>query len=56
LLPLGAYLTEREKERHEKRLEIERLLIDFLIHAPNHTAAAGKLLLDISVGDLFEGN
>jgi hypothetical protein len=34
--------------------EIERLLIDFLIHAPNYTAAAGKLLLDISLSDLFE--
>jgi hypothetical protein len=33
--------------------QIEKLLIDFLIHVPNHVAAAGKLLNDIPVSDIF---
>jgi hypothetical protein len=33
--------------------ELEEQLIDFLCHAPNHLAAAAKLLLDIKVTDIF---
>lgn len=33
--------------------EIEQLLIKFLVHAPNHLAAACKLLTDIPVTDIF---
>jgi len=32
----------------------EKMLIAFLIHVPNHIAAASKLLLDIPVADVFE--
>lgn len=33
--------------------EVNRLLTDFLVHVPNHLAAASKLLLDIPVTDIF---
>ena len=33
---------------------LEKLIIDFLIHVPNHVAAASKLMLDIPVQDIFE--
>jgi hypothetical protein len=33
--------------------EVERLLMDFLVHVPNHVAAAGKLLVDSPVSDVF---
>jgi hypothetical protein len=36
--------------------EIDKLLIAFLIHAPNHLAAASKLYLDIPVSDIFDVN
>lgn len=32
---------------------IEKLLIDFLVHVPNHLAAASKLLTGIPVTDIF---
>lgn len=31
----------------------EKLLIAFLVHVPNHVAAASKLMLDIPVADIF---
>jgi len=34
--------------------EIEKLLYDFLLHVPNHLAAASKLLCDTPVSDIFE--
>jgi len=34
--------------------EVEELLMAFLIHVPNHVAAAGKLMTDAPVTDLFE--
>lgn len=33
---------------------VEKLLIGFLVHVPNHLAAASKLMLDIPVSDIFE--
>ncbi len=33
--------------------EIEDLLMDFLVHVPNHVAAASALLLGIPVRDIF---
>ena len=30
-----------------------RIMTAFLIHVPNHLAAASKLMLDIPVGDVF---
>ncbi len=32
---------------------VEKMLISFLVHVPNHVAAASKLLLDIPVTDVF---
>ena len=37
-----------------KPQEIEELLLAFLIHVPNHVAAAGKLMADLPVTDVFE--
>jgi hypothetical protein len=34
--------------------QINSLLIKFLIHVPNHVAAASKLLTGIPVSDIFE--
>ena len=33
---------------------VEELLMKFLIHVPNHLAAASKLMLDIPVTDIFK--
>ena len=33
--------------------DVEDLLMAFLIHVPNHLAAASKLMLDIPVVDIF---
>jgi|SRR5687767_10728698 len=33
--------------------EVSRLLIQFLVHVPNHVAAAGKLYTGIPVTDVF---
>jgi hypothetical protein len=32
----------------------EKLIMGFLIHVPNHVAAASKLMLEIPVSDIFE--
>lgn len=34
--------------------EINKLVIAFLLHVPNHLAAASKLMLDIPVTDVFD--
>ena len=34
--------------------EVHSLLLKFLVHVPNHVAAAGKLLTGIPVSDIFE--
>jgi len=33
--------------------ELQDLLMNFLVHVPNHVAAAGKLITDIPVKDIF---
>jgi hypothetical protein len=33
--------------------EVNQLLIDFLVHVPNHLAAASKLYTDVPVTDIF---
>ena len=33
--------------------EVSQLLISFLVHVPNHVAAASKLYTDIPVTDIF---
>jgi hypothetical protein len=32
---------------------LHKLLVQFLVHAPNHLAAASKLFMDIPVTDVF---
>ncbi len=34
--------------------EIQELLMSFLVHVPNHVAAAGKLITGIPVTDIFD--
>ncbi len=34
--------------------EVSSLLMQFLVHVPNHVAAAGKLFADMPVTDIFE--
>lgn len=34
--------------------ELQELLINFLVHVPNHVAAAAKLAADYPVSDVFE--
>jgi len=33
---------------------LQDLLMEFLVHVPNHVAAAGKLITDIPVKDIFK--
>jgi hypothetical protein len=33
--------------------EVSELLIGFLVHVPNHVAAASKLYTDVPVTDIF---
>jgi len=35
-------------------VQIRELLYRFLVHVPNHVAAAGKLLTGVPVSDIFE--
>ena len=34
--------------------QLQDLLMNFLVHVPNHVAAASKLIADIPVKDIFE--
>jgi hypothetical protein len=34
--------------------EVSELLTDFLVHVPNHVAAAGKLYTGVTVTDIFQ--
>ena len=34
--------------------EVSELLVDFLVHVPNHVAAAGKLYTGLPVTDIFQ--
>ncbi len=47
---LNELLSNPESMSSER---VNNLLIDFLIHVPNHVAAASKLLLGIPVSDVF---
>jgi hypothetical protein len=46
-----AGLFENPEEYEAK--EVERIIIGFLVHVPNHIAAASKLMIDQSVSDIF---
>ncbi|WP_223288986.1 hypothetical protein, partial [Vreelandella neptunia] len=34
--------------------EVHKLLVNFLVHVPNHVAAAATLLADFPVSDIFQ--
>jgi len=34
--------------------DVEKLLMDYLVHVPNHIAAAAKLMTEIGVSDIFK--
>ena len=42
-----------EKPESLTNEEVQELLMGFLIHVPNHVAAAGKLITGIPVTDIF---
>ena len=42
-----------EKPESLTNEEVQDLLMGFLIHVPNHVAAAGKLITGIPVADIF---
>src|SRR3990172_7343707 len=46
------YAFCQEPERFSSE-QVDKLLIDFLVHVPNHLAAASKLFCDIPVTDIF---
>jgi hypothetical protein len=51
---LERYLDFCEKPNETTDEEINHLLLKFLIHVPNHIAAAAKLLTGIPVIDVFD--
>lgn len=53
LADLGAYFRFCEDPRSMSDAEIGELLTDFLVHVPNHVAAASKLYTKVPVTDIF---
>lgn len=51
LAKLVAFMESPESQTTE---DLEKMLLDFLIHVPNHIAAAGKLYTGIGVADIFD--
>lgn len=51
LMELHDLYTGRSRWTSER---VEKILIGFLVHVPNHVAAAAKVLADSPVSDLFE--
>lgn len=51
LMDLHDLYTGRSRWTSER---VEKILIGFLVHVPNHVAAAAKVLADSPVSDLFE--
>ncbi len=50
---LGAYSRFCADPRSMSDAEVSRLLTQFLVHVPNHLAAASKLYTDVAVTDIF---
>jgi hypothetical protein len=50
---LDVYYKFCEDPDNPSSKKIHELLIRFLVHVPNHIAAASKLFLDIPVTDIF---
>jgi hypothetical protein len=53
LADLGAYFRFCEDPSRMSDAEVGELLTDFLIHVPNHVAAACKLYTNVPVTDIF---
>lgn len=53
LTDLEAFVDFCERPNELSDDEISKVLIDFLVHAPNHIAAAAKLYTDEPVEDIF---
>ena len=51
---LAAYLQLCAEPDKRSDAEVSELLTDFLVHVPNHLAAAGKLYTGIPVTDVFQ--
>ena len=51
---LDRYHTFCEAPEAPSTAEVEELLKDFLVHVPNHLAAASKLYTGIPVTDMFD--
>ena len=51
---LEAYSRFCAEPRSMSDEEISQMLTDFLIHVPNHVAAASKLLTGVPVTDIFK--
>ena len=50
---LGAYSRFCAEPSKMSDAEVSQLLISFLVHVPNHVAAASKLYTDVPVTDIF---
>ena len=51
---LRRYVTFCESPESVSPAEVNEMLLAFLIHVPNHVAAAAKLYADMPVSDIFE--
>lgn len=54
LSDLESYVAFCQNPRTYSDAAAARLLLQFLVHVPNHLAAASKLYADIPVSDVFE--
>ena len=54
LRDLKAFWSFCEQPSQRSDEDLNKMLIEFLVHVPNHLAAAGKLLTGIAVKDTFE--
>lgn len=53
LADLAAYMAFCRDPQSLDAERLHELLLDFLSHVPNHVAAAGKLVADTQVRDIF---
>lgn len=50
---LAAYVAFCRNPTQPTSAQVNKLLIDFLVHVPNHLAAASKLFAEMPVTDVF---
>lgn len=53
LADLAAFVSFCEEPSRLSSAQVNELLIQFLVHVPNHLAAASKLFVDMPVTDVF---